>query len=125
MMIFLNAVRNETIFPKEYAEGFLKLLAPIAPHLCEEIWQMMGNEQSISLAEWPSFDPELTVDDQVEIVVQINGKVKVKMMIEKDLAVKQMEENALNHDLIQKELADKTIKKVIAIPNRLVNIVAN
>ncbi len=125
MMIFLNAVRNETIFPKEYAEGFLKLLAPIAPHLCEEIWQMMGNEQSISLAEWPSYDPELTVDDQVEIVVQINGKVKVKMMIEKDLAVKQMEENALNHDLIQKELADKTIKKVIAIPNRLVNIVAN
>lgn len=125
MMIFMNAAREQTLIPREYAEGFVKLLAPLAPHLMEEIWQILGNTSSISEAAWPTYEEALLVDDQVEIVVQVNGKVKTKMMIEMNLEQAAMEALALADETIQSELAGKTVRKVIAIPNRLVNIVAN
>ncbi|MBG9981248.1 leucine--tRNA ligase [Facklamia sp. DSM 111018] len=125
LMIFLNEAKGETIIPREYAEGFVKLLAPIAPHLMEEIWQQFGYSHSVSEADWPTYEEALTVDNTVEIVIQVNGKVKAKVEIEVDLAKDQMEDLALNHEAIQSELEGKTIRKVISIPNRLVNIVAN
>lgn len=125
MMIFINEAKNQVVFPREYAEGFVKLLAPIAPHLMEEIWSLLGHKESLSEATWPTYDDKLTVDDQVEIVVQVNGKVKAKLWVERDMDPKAMEEIALSHEVIASEISGKTIRKVVAIPNRLVNIVAN
>ena len=125
LMIFLNEAKDQKVLPREYAEGFVKLLSPLAPHLMEEIWSMLGHTESLSEAAWPMFEEALTVESTVEIVVQVNGKVKVKLEIELDLAKEDMEQLALADETIKAELEGKTIRKVIAIPNRLVNIVAN
>ena len=123
LMIFLNQAKDEEILPRDYIEGFVKLLAPIAPHLMEEIWQYLGHQESISLATWPSYDESLTLEKMIEIVVQINGKIKVKLQIEKDMAKDALEEKVLALDEVKQACQDKEIKKVIVVPNRLVNIV--
>ncbi|WP_282919978.1 leucine--tRNA ligase, partial [Ignavigranum ruoffiae] len=123
LMIFLNQAKDEEILPREYIEGFVKLLAPIAPHLMEEIWQYLGHQESISLAAWPSYDESLTLEKMIEIVVQINGKIKAKLQIEKDMAKDALEEKVLALDEVKQACQDKEIKKVIVVPNRLVNIV--
>ena len=125
LMIFLNATKDQQVIPLAYAKGFVQLLAPLAPHLMEEIWEIMGGTQGISYEPWPTFDEALTVENQVEIVFQINGKVKAKAVIELDLPKDEMEQLALSNEVVQAELEGKTVRKVIAIPNRLVNIVAN
>ena len=125
LMIFLNATKDQQVIPLAYAKGFVQLLAPLAPHLMEEIWEIMGGTKGISYEPWPTFDEALTVENQVEIVFQINGKVKAKAVIELDLPKDEMEQLALSNEVVQAELEGKTVRKVIAIPNRLVNIVAN
>ncbi|WP_314255021.1 leucine--tRNA ligase [Abiotrophia defectiva] len=125
MMIFLNATKDQTIIPKAYAQGLIQLLAPLAPHICEEIWQKLGHQDSISHVAWPSYEEALTIEDQVEVVVQINGKIKAKVMVEANMAADALGELALNLPEIQAQLEGKTLRKVVAIPNRLVNIVAN
>lgn len=118
LMIFVNAANKAKILPLEYAKGFVQLLAPFAPHLAEELWVELGNEAGISYVTWPSFDESKLVENEVEIVVQINGKLKAKVMIEKDLPKDQLEKVAL--EAVEVE---GNIVKVIAIPNKLVNIV--
>ncbi|WP_308004773.1 leucine--tRNA ligase [uncultured Lactococcus sp.] len=118
LMIFVNAANKAKTLPLEYAKGFVQLLAPFAPHLAEELWVELGNEAGISYVAWPSFDESKLVENEVEIVVQINGKLKAKVMIEKDLAKDQLEKVAL--EAVEVE---GNIVKVIAIPNKLVNIV--
>lgn len=125
MMIFLNEARNAEVLPLKYAEGFVQLLAPTAPHLMEELWQLLGHTESVTEAPWPTFEESLTVDNEIEIVIQINGKVREKVNIIKDMPQSEMEELALTNETIKAELEGKTVRKVIAIPNRLVNIVAN
>lgn len=125
MMIFLNAAKDQQILPLAYAKGFVQLLAPLAPHLMEEIWEKLGGTESIQHAEWPTFDEALTVESQVEIVIQINGKLKQKMMVEIDLSPAELEAVALADEQIMLAIEGKTVRKVIAVPNRLVNIVAN
>ena len=118
LMIFVNAANKAKTLPLEYAKGFVQLLAPFAPHLAEELWVDLGNEAGISYVAWPSFDESKLVENEVEIVVQINGKLKAKVMIEKDLPKDQLEKVAL--EAVEVE---GNIVKVIAIPNKLVNIV--
>lgn len=125
MMIFLNSARDASVIPTHYAEGFIQLLAPIAPHLTEEIWEVLGHNESVSKAPCPTYDEDLTVDKQIEIVIQINGKVREKAIIPVDLSKEELETLALENETIKQELEGKTIRKVIAVPNRLVNIVAN
>ncbi|WPC08023.1 leucine--tRNA ligase [Globicatella sp. PHS-GS-PNBC-21-1553] len=125
MMIFLNAAKDQQVLPLAYAKGFIQLLAPLAPHLMEEIWEKLGGTESIQHAEWPTFDEALTVESQVEIVIQINGKLKQKMMVEVDLSPSELEAVALADEQIKLAIEGKTVRKVIAVPNRLVNIVAN
>ncbi|MGX7076245.1 leucine--tRNA ligase [Globicatella sanguinis] len=125
MMIFLNAAKDQQVLPLAYAKGFIQLLAPLAPHLMEEIWEKLGGTESIQHAEWPTFDEALTVESQVEIVIQINGKLKQKMMVEVDLSPAELEAVALADEQIKLAIEGKTVRKVIAVPNRLVNIVAN
>ncbi|MCY7676913.1 leucine--tRNA ligase [Bacillus safensis] len=125
LMVFINDAYKADTLPKEYAEGFVKLLSPIAPHLAEELWNKLGHEGSISYEAWPQYDEAKLVDDEVEIVVQLNGKVKAKLTVPADATREQLEELAKNDARVKEQLEGKTIRKVIAVPGKLVNIVAN
>ena len=123
MMIFVNAVYKEQVFPREYALNFLKLLNPIAPHITEELWELLGNTSSMAYVEWPTYVQELTINNVLEIGVQVNGKLRGTISVEKDSAKEKLEELALNEENVKKHLDGKTIVKIIVVPNRIVNIV--
>ena len=125
LMVFVNAANKGKALFVDYAQGFVQLLAPFAPHLSEELWQKLTNSgDSISYVAWPTWDDSKLVEEEVEIVVQIKGKVRAKLMILKDLPQEDMQALALANDKIKTELEGKEIVKVIAVPNKLVNIVA-
>lgn len=124
LMVFINDCYKVDEIYKPYIEGFIKMLAPIAPHIGEELWSRLGHEETITYQPWPTFDESLLVDDEVEIVVQVNGKVRAKIDVPKDVSKEEMEEIALDNENIKDEIEGKDIKKVIAVPQKLVNIVA-
>ena len=124
LMVFVNAANKEDQLYVEYAKGFIQLLAPFAPHLGEELWQMVtGSQESISHVAWPSYDESKLVESEVEIVVQIKGKVKAKLMVPKDASREELESIALANEKIQAEVEGKELVKVIVVANKLVNIV--
>ena len=125
MMVFVNEAYKAVALPYAYIEGFVQLLAPIAPHIAEELWEILGNEGGISYVPWPTFDEAALVESEVEIVCQINGKVRAKLMVPVDSSKEALEELALANEQIKEHIAGKTVRKVIAVPNKLVNIVAN
>ena len=124
LMVFVNDCYKAEFIPRKYALGFIQLLAPFAPHLAEEMWEIYGNTESISYAPWPTFDESKLVSDTVEIVVQLMGKVKAKLDVKKDLTPKELEEVVLANDEVKELIAGKQVMKVIVVPGRLVNIVA-
>ena len=123
MMIFINAVVKEDKIPREYAEGFVKLLNPVAPFMTEEIWERLGHTESIANEEWPTFDEEKVVDVEKEIAVQVNGKVRgtIKITIEDD--EQSIKEKALECENVQRHIEGKEIIKMIVIKGKIVNIV--
>ena len=125
MMVFVNEAYKADILPKAYAEGFVKMLAPIAPHIAEELWEILGHTGTISYEAWPAYDEAKMTDDEVEIVIQINGKVKAKLMVPVDAQKDVLEQIAMEDDKIKEQIDGKTVRKVIAVPGKLVNIVAN
>lgn len=125
MMVFVNEAYKADALPYAYIEGFVQLLAPIAPHIAEELWEILGNEGGISYVPWPTFDEAALVESEVEIVCQINGKVRAKLMVPVDSSKEALEELALSNEQVKEQIAGKTVRKVIAVPNKLVNIVAN
>ena len=125
LMVFINDCYKAEELPKEYIEGFVKLLAPVAPHITEELWAHLGHNESITYETWPAFDEAKLVDNEIEIVVQINGKVKTKLMVPTDISKEQLQEIAMGDNDIKEQINGKTIRKVIAVPGKLVNIVAN
>ncbi|BAX66464.1 hypothetical protein C5L17_000414 [Latilactobacillus sakei subsp. sakei] len=125
LMVFINDAYKADTFPREYAEGFVKLLAPIAPHMMEELWAMLGHDDSISYVDWPTFDPAAFIANEVEVIFQVNGKLKAKVTVAKDTPKEELEAMAKANEKVAEFIADKTVRKVIAIPNKLVNIVAN
>lgn len=124
LMIFTNDAYKADLLPRAAMENFVQMLSPLAPHLAEELWQLLGHNDSITYAAWPAYDEAWTVDAEVEIVVQVNGKIVQRATIAKDLDAKAMEAYAVSLDNVQQALAGKTIRKVIAVPGKLVNIVA-
>jgi leucyl-tRNA synthetase/predicted alpha/beta hydrolase family esterase len=123
LMILLNSMEKLPVLPKEYSEGYLKMLAPFAPHVTEELWEMLGGEGSIHLASWPEFDLKKAVSEEVTIAIQVNGKVRDAMQVTRggeELAVKKA---ALSRPAIQKWLNGKEPKKVVVIPDKIVSIV--
>ncbi len=110
---------------KDALDKLILLIAPFAPHLGEELWERTGHTESVFNAEWPVHDEKMLVEDEVEIVIQIKGKVREKMVISRTASVEEMEKQALNYGRIPELLEGKKINKVIAIPGKLVNIVAN
>lgn len=125
LMVFVNEAYKVDALPYEYIEGFVQLLAPITPHMGEELWAILGNEEGISYAAWPTYDESALVEDEIEVVFQINGKVRGKANVSRDLPKDELEKIAMNNETIKENIAGKTVRKVIVVPNKLVNIVAN
>ncbi|MED0937302.1 leucine--tRNA ligase [Bacillus cereus] len=123
MMVFINDAYKAETLPKEYVEGFVKMIAPVAPHIGEELWSKLGYNETITYASWPTFDESKLVEDEVEIVVQVMGKVRAKLTMSKDASKEEMEQLAL--EAIQDQIEGKTVRKVIVVPGKLVNVVAN
>lgn len=123
LMIFVNDCNKAEYIPKKYALGFIKLLAPFAPHISEEMWQIYGHDKTLSYEPWPTYDENKLINDTVEIVVQILGKVKEKMVLKKDLSKEELEEKVLSSEKVKKLISNKKIVKIIVVPNRLVNLV--
>ncbi|WP_026906958.1 leucine--tRNA ligase [Paucisalibacillus globulus] len=125
MMVFINEGYKTDVLPKEYVEGFVKLLSPVAPHIAEELWSHLGYEGSISYEAWPTYDESKLVEDEVEIVVQVLGKVRAKLKVAKDISKEELEKKALDDESIKEWIEGKTVRKVVVVPGKLVNIVAN
>ena len=123
MMIFINSVYKENIFPLEYAKNFLKLINPIIPHVTEELWSMLGEENTIAYGKWPTYDESKIKDDSYEMVVQVNGKVRGKIEISSNTSGEEMVDIALGIPNVNANIQGKEIIKVIVIPKKLVNIV--
>ena len=123
MMIFVNAVYKEEVFPKEYALGFVKLLNPIAPYITEELWNLLGNNDTVAYEPWPTYDASKIVDETYTMIVQVNGKVRGKIEVSTDASNEEMENLAKNHENVIKNIEGKEIVKVIVVPKKLVNIV--
>ncbi|MBP6247667.1 MAG: leucine--tRNA ligase [Trichococcus flocculiformis] len=125
MMIFINEAYKVDALPFEYVTGFIQLLAPIAPHFSEELWVKLGKPEGISYVAWPTYDEAFLVEAEIEVVFQINGKVKTKEMVPSDISNDDMIAMALENSIIKEGIEGKTVRKTIAIPGKLVNIVAN
>ncbi|HAP3818337.1 TPA: leucine--tRNA ligase [Enterococcus faecalis] len=125
LMVFVNEANKVDALPYEYVEGFVQLLAPIAPHIGEELWQILGNEESLTYVPWPTYDEAALVEDEVEVVFQVNGKLRGKQNVARGLSKEELEQIAMNHEAVKEFIEGKTVRKVIAVPDKLVNIVAN
>ncbi|WP_226035833.1 leucine--tRNA ligase [Aquibacillus saliphilus] len=125
MMVFINEAYKTEEISNDYVEGFVKILSPVAPHLAEELWARLGHVESITYESWPAYDEAKLVESEVEIVIQVMGKVRAKMFVDKNTSKEDLEKQALENDSIKERLEGKTIRKVIAVPGKLVNIVAN
>ncbi|ANX13274.1 leucine--tRNA ligase [Fictibacillus arsenicus] len=125
LMVFVNEANKQETLPKELVQGFVKMLSPIAPHICEELWEKFGGKGSIAYEAWPVWDEAQLVENEVEIVVQVNGKLKAKMTIPANSSGQDMEQVALKEEAVQQSIEGKTIRKIITVPGKLVNIVAN
>ena len=125
MMEFVNFFTSQDKRPQAIMEQFVLLLSPMAPHLCEELWLILGHDSSLAYEAWPQYDEALTVESTVEIPVQVLGKVRSRITVERGLAKDALESIALADERIQSLIEGKTVRKVIVVPDRLVNIVAN
>jgi leucyl-tRNA synthetase len=130
MMIFVNAFTNAEVIPLRAMRSFLVLLNPFAPHLSSELWEKLGakfrgGQGDITEQSWPDYDEQLLVEDEIEIVVQVNGKVRDRMKMSILATEDEMKAAALANPKIRKLVAEKTIRKVVAIPKKLVSIAAS
>lgn len=121
MMIFINACYKTDILPKEYAEGFLQLLNPVAPHITEELWNILGHKDSIAYSTWPTYDEAKTVEDTFNLPIQVNGKLRNSIDIKFDLPEEEVKQ--LVHSKIDSYLEGKNVVKEIYVKNKIYNIV--
>lgn len=125
MMIFINECYKEEKINKEMVINFIKLLSPIAPHICEEMYQHYTGAETIAYEPWPTYDESKLVLNTVDVVVQVNGKLRGKVSVPVDADDAVVQEKAFEIDTVKAQIEGKTIRKVIVIKNKLINIVAN
>ncbi len=122
---FVNFMTPRTVRPRQIMEPFVLLVSPFVPHLGEELWQRLGHDSTLAYEAWPKYDEGLTRDEEVEIAVQIGGKIKARIMVPADADGETVEAAALGHERVKSLTAGKTIRKVVVVPGRLVNIITN
>ena len=122
-MIFVNAVYKEGKCSKGYAEGLVKMLSCICPHIGEEIWSVLGHNDTIAYESWPTYDESKTADNVVEVIVQINGKLRGKISVPVDMAKDEVLALAKADEKVAVAIEGKNIVKEIVVPNKIVNIV--
>ena len=122
LMELVNAIYQSGA-DKEVFSKLIILLSPIAPHFCEELWQGLGNQETILKADWPEYDESLLIEENITIAVQVNGKHRGNIVVSKDIAQEQLKQRCLNEPGIRKWIEDKPAKKIIVVPGKLVNIV--
>ncbi len=125
MMIFTNEFSRLEKMPREAAEDFVKVLSPFAPHIAEELWEILGHSNTLAYEEWPAYNEEFIKVDEIEILVQIKGKPKARMMMSADVSQDEMRDLALSNPDVRKEVEGKKVIKIISVPGRLVNIVTS
>ncbi|HEY8529592.1 MAG TPA: leucine--tRNA ligase [Paenibacillaceae bacterium] len=125
LMIFVNEAYKAEVLPRKAMENFVQMLSPFVPHIAEELWERLGHNDTITYVPWPEYDPALTVDEEVEIVLQVNGKIVDRVRIASDTDEEAMRELALANEKVKAQTAGKTVRRVIAVPGKLVNVVAN
>jgi len=123
LMEFVNFFTSQEVRPKAAMETFALLLAPLAPHIAEELWQLLGHDRTLAYEPWPAYDPALLKDEEVEIPVQINGKLRGRVMVAAGSDAAAIEQAAREDPKIADLLAGKTVRKVVVVPGKLVNFV--
>ena len=123
MMVFINEVYKNGSCPKEYADGFIKMLSCIAPHVCEEIWQLFGHAESIAYESWPAYDESKCASDTIEMPIQVNGKVRNVIAIGKNASKEEVLSIVMADEKIKAAIDGKTIVKEIVVPGKIINIV--
>jgi leucyl-tRNA synthetase len=124
MMIFVNEFLNLEVKPRAAMETFVLLLSPFAPHICEELWSMLGHAETLAYHRWPEADPSKLKVDTFDLVVQVNGKVRAKFPVPMDLDDAEVEKLAVANDAVARHLDGKKIEKVVVVRNKLASIVA-
>ncbi|MGG4342789.1 leucine--tRNA ligase [Paenibacillus lautus] len=124
LMVFINEGYKTEELPRKAMENFVQLLSPLAPHLAEELWSRLGYTESVTYVPWPEYEEAWTVEAEVEIVVQVNGKIVERAKISKDMDQETMQQHSLSLPNVKQALEGKSIRKIIAVPGKLVNIVA-
>ncbi|MBN1783932.1 MAG: class I tRNA ligase family protein, partial [Alphaproteobacteria bacterium] len=123
LMECFNTISQEKEIAKTFIEKFIILLNPFAPHIAEELWEKLGHKTSLVFEPWPTYDEKYLIDDEVTVVLQINGKNRSEIIVAKDTDKKELEEKALSDEKIKKFIDGNPVRKIIVVPNKLVNIV--
>jgi leucyl-tRNA synthetase len=125
MMEFVNFFTKESDRPRSVMEPFLLILSPFAPHLSEELWLRLGNDQTLAYEKWPAFDVSLITEQSIEIPVQLKGKVRARIQVPRGLTQADLETAARSDERVSQLLEGKQVRKVIVVPDRLVNFVVS
>jgi leucyl-tRNA synthetase len=123
MMIFINEFTKSDIKPREAIEKFVLCLAPFAPHIAEELWHILGYDDSVVLQYFPEYDEKKAARKLIEFVVQVQSKIRAKLYISPDISRESIQEIALQDEKVQKFIEGKTIKKIVFVPNKLINFI--
>ena len=123
MMICTNAFVSANPRPRAMIQLLLQVLNPFAPHLTEELWKTIGGDGTLAHRPWPAYDPAVLVESEVELPVQVNGKLRDKIVVSKDATTADIEKIALACPKVAEQVTGKTVKKIVVVPGRLVNIV--
>jgi leucyl-tRNA synthetase len=123
MMIFVNHLSRQAVRPKSVVEKFVLVLAPFAPHVAEEFWEKLGNKESLAYESWPEYDKDLIKEKEIELAVQVNGKIKDRIVVSADADDRQIESEALRSAKVKAAMGGKSAKKIIVARPRIVSII--
>jgi leucyl-tRNA synthetase len=123
LMIFVNENGSFKDHAVEVLEKFVLLLAPFAPHIAEELWQRLGHDKSLAYEKWPEYDEKCLIENEIELAVLVNGKVRAKMVVSRNLGAEDVKKMALEQPRVQEFLAGKKVIKTFVVPGRTVNLV--
>jgi leucyl-tRNA synthetase len=123
MMIFINHLAKQQVKPKALLEKFVLILSPFAPHITEELWEKLGHKEALACEPWPQFDEKLVQDKQVELAVQVNGRIKERIVVSAGADEDQIKQKALSCEKVVTAIAGREPRKIFVVKERLVNIV--